>query len=450
MSEVPPQQPSRPAQEALAVNESLPPGVPSLRPSGYNDRECGDTQREFQEWYRDAYLAYIEKTDSKATIDVIVDQADLLLRKHGARNGLRILRSQILITGLSLADDYSRIEAMLASPADPRTPSSNCDGERKVDKENQGNIGSSPRLPRSEVNTTAPRREACGADVSKYDASESWFAEARKAALDRCLERARAATGGAVATATSGDNVAENLTSSAGVTLIHSCRMRECQLQIALYLLLIERRHLIARKHKVKDKSKYGILKQLDDHIDQLCLWATLGGPLDVVDFGDANDAAEEFVCSPVIARFSSTLSSVVDQIRSRCGVILPGSGNSRIQASKSKRKRSPKRLIDERSKSLSEVIVSPTKNPANKAPLSPNARKLARYSTNSGGVSAGGPEPDNINCANKPRPPPGSGRIHRISSNLLSKFQMECTIKHKRGSGHTKLVRSSSMSTGP
>ncbi|KAJ1918996.1 hypothetical protein H4219_002254 [Mycoemilia scoparia] len=326
----------------------------------------------FMLWYRDIYIPFLTKTTDGLAIEGIVSKADNIIRKGNMREELRTLKDHVLISGLDLDQFYADLEQS-------RSNSTNNTSE----------------TPESE--TKDVKKEAPSADDSE------WFKKTRSNVLYKYLDQFKKYSNSESAETSAAINKSPEIA-------IPSARMRECQLQIALYLLLLEYRQKFAIKYRVKDKSRAKLLELLDDHVDQLCLWATLGGPIDVVDFGDANDAAEAFICSPVVERFRTSLGSIVEQLRFRCGCMSPkrkrSKSRERGSSTKSKRKGSPRRLMLEKSQSLSEVIVSQKSPPNSKStPLSPKSRKLARHASNQ----------------ETSKPLSGTGRMPRLSSALLT-----------------------------
>ncbi|KAJ2357480.1 hypothetical protein GGF43_001433 [Coemansia sp. RSA 2618] len=161
-------------------------------------------------------------------------------------------------------------------------------------------------------------------------------------------------------------------------------QLHECQLQILLHLLAIDRARLWGQE---SDK----LTEALNDLVDQLCIWTSVDdifcsapGGGDPDDGSGSGDLASAFVGSAVVGQFAERLGDIVDELRVQCGwvpvIADPDDDSAAAQGDllllENKRRKGTPRKITASQSERSEVIVQPSKQ---KSQLM-SGRKLARH----------------------------------------------------------------------
>ncbi|KAJ2829925.1 hypothetical protein IWW50_000571 [Coemansia erecta] len=161
-------------------------------------------------------------------------------------------------------------------------------------------------------------------------------------------------------------------------------QLHECQLQILLHLLAIDRARLWGQE---SDK----LTEALNDLVDQLCIWTSVDdifcsapGGGDPDDGSGSGDLASAFVGSAVVGQFAERLGDIVDELRVQCGwvpvIADPDDDSAAAQGDllllENKRRKGTPRKITASQSERSEVIVQPSKQ---KTQLM-SGRKLARH----------------------------------------------------------------------
>ncbi|PIA17855.1 hypothetical protein COEREDRAFT_7047 [Coemansia reversa NRRL 1564] len=173
-------------------------------------------------------------------------------------------------------------------------------------------------------------------------------------------------------------------------TARHRWLVQECQLQILLHLLAIDRLRQRGAEGVIASEP---LVESLGDLVDQLCIWASVddmafavSGAVNIA----ANSAAEEptctsdlaasFMCSPAVAQFGERLGDLVEELRVQCGWIPPpvktglAQSSNREHNAEGKRRKGTPRKISANSKS--EVIV----HQGHQRAQTISGRRLARH----------------------------------------------------------------------
>lgn len=167
----------------------------------------------------------------------------------------------------------------------------------------------------------------------------------------------------------------------------------ECQLQILLYLYVLDRMKQDGSHGDIEEQ----LVEGLRDIVDLLCIWTSLDDTLmssskstiaaDNLD-DTPEDLAAAFVGGPLTARFTTNLNELVDEIRVQCGWVPPKATHGPLTASKrqpedqrlpaeTKRRKGTPRKIDMTSDKRSEVIVGQRRHAT---PAAASGRKIARH----------------------------------------------------------------------
>ncbi|KAJ2778577.1 hypothetical protein H4R18_004521 [Coemansia javaensis] len=194
--------------------------------------------------------------------------------------------------------------------------------------------------------------------------------------------------------------------------------LQECQLQILLHLLAIDRARQGGADSSGGARAEQ-LAEALYDLVDQLCIWASdehgvsaLGASSAADDEGAARagDLAVAFIGSPAVGRFSETLGDIVDELRMQCGWVPPAAaagggpddsqatagGDDRDLPPEGRRRKGTPRKTSERS----EVIVGQGRRKSHVV----SRRRLARHMEELIGGSRG--QQRRRSCANLPDTP--------------------------------------------
>ncbi|KAJ2142293.1 hypothetical protein IW142_004388 [Coemansia sp. RSA 564] len=150
-------------------------------------------------------------------------------------------------------------------------------------------------------------------------------------------------------------------------------QLHECQLQILLHLLAIDRCRLWKLNSLIET---HGLVESLNDLVDQLCIWTSVDDIFCSASgqTSGAGDLAAVFIGGPNVAQFTERLSDIVDELRVQCGWVPTADTTlPNAQAENKRRKGTPRKMED--ASNRSEIIVQPH---AHKPLMS--GRKLARH----------------------------------------------------------------------
>ncbi|KAJ2501250.1 hypothetical protein GGH96_002055 [Coemansia sp. RSA 1972] len=165
-------------------------------------------------------------------------------------------------------------------------------------------------------------------------------------------------------------NMADNLSSQ------RTWQLHECQLQILLHLLAIDRCRLWQLDSLIET---HGLVESLNDLVDQLCIWTSVDDIFSSANgqTSGAGDLAAVFIGGPNVAQFTERLSDIVDELRVQCGWVPTADTDSaqlpNVSTENKRRKGTPRKMAD--ASNRSEMIVQPH---AHKPLMS--GRKLARH----------------------------------------------------------------------
>ncbi|KAJ2659694.1 hypothetical protein IW148_004114 [Coemansia sp. RSA 1199] len=153
-------------------------------------------------------------------------------------------------------------------------------------------------------------------------------------------------------------------------------QLHECQLQILLHLLAIDRCRLWQLDSLIET---HGLVESLNDLVDQLCIWTSVDDIFCSANgqTSGAGDLAAVFIGGPNVAQFTERLGDIVDELRVQCGWVPTAdtdtSTQPNVHAENKRRKGTPRKMADAGNRS--EIIVQPH---AHKPLMS--GRKLARH----------------------------------------------------------------------
>ncbi|KAJ2159870.1 hypothetical protein GGF46_002709 [Coemansia sp. RSA 552] len=161
-------------------------------------------------------------------------------------------------------------------------------------------------------------------------------------------------------------------------------QLQECQIQILLHLLVIDRIHTHSA---AADKDTAQQEESLSDLVDQLCIWASVDDVFCSTAAANpegegSGDLATTFIGSSLVGQFAERLGGIVEELRMQCGWVpsdgqatangLPPSDNELG----GKRRKGTPRKINSAPAERSEVIVQQSK----RRPQAMSGRKLARH----------------------------------------------------------------------
>ncbi|KAJ2082502.1 hypothetical protein H4R24_001528 [Coemansia sp. RSA 988] len=166
--------------------------------------------------------------------------------------------------------------------------------------------------------------------------------------------------------------------------------VQECQLQILLHLLAIDR---LRQREGEEASSSEPLIESLGDLVDQLCIWASVdemtyavSGAVNITagraaeESTGTSDLAASFMCSSAVAQFAERLGDLVEELRVQCGWVPPpvradlAQSSDRELIAEGKRRKGTPRKINANVKS--EVIVHQSHQRAQTI----SGRKLARH----------------------------------------------------------------------
>ncbi|KAJ1849094.1 hypothetical protein LPJ70_000664 [Coemansia sp. RSA 2708] len=213
-----------------------------------------------------------------------------------------------------------------------------------------------------------------------------------------------------------------------------SWQLHECQLQILLHLLIIDR----IRLWKLDKRIEAGRLTEtLSDLVDQLCIWASVddifcsapsGSASTNADNGSsAGDIAAVFIGSSLVGQFTERLGDIVDELRVQCGWVPAADRDDSGQSGEleNKRRKGTLRKITASQSERSEVIVQQGKQ----KPQVMSGRKLARHLEEL--ISSKRRLSRNSNNE-PPRPDTGSASERRRSTQLKLPLQLIRQLKNE------------------
>ncbi|KAJ2800167.1 hypothetical protein H4R20_004158 [Coemansia guatemalensis] len=166
--------------------------------------------------------------------------------------------------------------------------------------------------------------------------------------------------------------------------------VQECQLQILLHLLAIDR---LRQRGGEGAASSEPLVESLGDLVDQLCIWASVddmayavSGAVNIAanrmaeESTGTSDLAASFMCSSAVAQFAERLGDLVEELRVQCGWMPPPARADLVQPSErellaeGKRRKGTPRKISANVKS--EVIV----HQSHQRTQTISGRRLARH----------------------------------------------------------------------